>query len=125
MPATTTTTTTTATSTATSGGGGGGGSSHATAHTAAAAVTPTAGGGSSGNGASKEDYEVLEVIGQGSFGKVCRVRRIADGKVRACVHVGMDGALVGGRGKKAKRSSAGAPASVVVLCASMDSLTHS
>jgi hypothetical protein len=31
--------------------------------------------------ASKEDYEVLEVIGQGSFGKVCRVRRMEDGKV--------------------------------------------
>ncbi|TFJ82405.1 hypothetical protein NSK_006314 [Nannochloropsis salina CCMP1776] len=31
--------------------------------------------------AVKEDYEVLEVIGQGSFGKVCRVRRVEDGKV--------------------------------------------
>ncbi|EWM24105.1 Protein kinase, partial [Nannochloropsis gaditana] len=31
--------------------------------------------------AVKEDYDVLEVIGQGSFGKVCRVRRVEDGKV--------------------------------------------
>lgn len=31
--------------------------------------------------AVKEDYEVLEVIGQGSFGKVCRVHRVEDGKV--------------------------------------------
>jgi len=36
--------------------------------------------------AAKEDYDVLEVIGQGSFGKVCRVRRNEDGKVCGCVH---------------------------------------
>jgi serine/threonine protein kinase len=35
--------------------------------------------------AAKEDYDVLEVIGQGSFGKVCRVRRNEDGKVCVCV----------------------------------------
>lgn len=28
------------------------------------------------------DYELLETIGQGSFGKVCKIRRKVDGKVR-------------------------------------------
>jgi serine/threonine protein kinase len=32
--------------------------------------------------AAAEDYEVLDTIGQGSFGRVCRVRRREDGKVR-------------------------------------------
>jgi len=32
-------------------------------------------------GGSLGDYEVLETIGHGSFGKVCKIRRKEDGKV--------------------------------------------
>lgn len=53
----------------------------ATGTAAGAPAAPSAGSGGSKLGA----YEVLEVIGQGSFGKVCRVRRAADSKVRVCV----------------------------------------
>lgn len=50
----------------------------------AMAGTPGATGatGTSSSNSKLAAFEVLEVIGQGSFGKVCRVRRIADSKVR-------------------------------------------
>ena len=30
-----------------------------------------------------ENYEVLSEIGRGSFGRICKIRRKSDGKVRA------------------------------------------
>jgi hypothetical protein len=63
--------------------------------TAAAAAAAAAAGGATSSSTSSSSklaaYEVLEVIGQGSFGKVCRVRRIADNKVRQAGPVGRDG----------------------------------
>jgi len=34
-----------------------------------------------------QDYEILKEIGSGSFGRVCKIRRKADGREMACKEI--------------------------------------
>lgn len=48
---------------------------------AASAAAPSAGGATPALGGALEAYEVVGVLGKGSFGVVSKVRRKADGRV--------------------------------------------